>query len=112
MIPPNFSQLGLRPRRLRIKRYHARFRTIMVNFLRVCYFGYFGLFLYIIQVFGDSIAKNAYNLSRKIYKTYLKAFLTNLNLRAIQRNKKPYYDNSNEENIRKIALDVSDRILK
>ena len=32
MISPNFNQLGLRPRRLRIKRYHARFRAIMVNY--------------------------------------------------------------------------------
>ena len=31
-MSPNFSQLGLRPRRLRIKRYHARFRAIMVNY--------------------------------------------------------------------------------
>ena len=32
MISPNFSQLGLRPRRLKIKRYHARFRAIMVKY--------------------------------------------------------------------------------
>ena len=32
MISPNFSQLGLRPRRLRIKRYHARFRAITANY--------------------------------------------------------------------------------
>ena len=31
VISPNFSQLVLRPRRLRIKRYHARFRAIMVK---------------------------------------------------------------------------------
>ena len=31
MISPNFSQLSLRPRRLRFKRYYARFRAIMVN---------------------------------------------------------------------------------
>ena len=31
MISPNFSQLGLRPLRLRIKRYHARFRAIKVG---------------------------------------------------------------------------------
>ena len=33
MISPNFSQLGLRPRRLRIKRYHVRFRAIMVKYI-------------------------------------------------------------------------------
>ena len=38
MISPNFSQLGLRPRRLRIKRYHARFRAIMVNYSTVTSF--------------------------------------------------------------------------
>ena len=32
MISPNFSQLGVRPRRLSIKRYHARFRAIMVKY--------------------------------------------------------------------------------
>ena len=32
VISPNFSQLGLRPRGLRIKRYHARFRAIMVKY--------------------------------------------------------------------------------
>ena len=35
-LKPNFSQLGLRPRRLRIKRYHARFRAIMVNYACRC----------------------------------------------------------------------------
>ena len=35
MISPNFSQLGLRPRRLRIKRYHARFRAIMVKYIYI-----------------------------------------------------------------------------
>ena len=32
MISHNFSQLGLRPCRLSIKRYHARFRAIMVKY--------------------------------------------------------------------------------
>ena len=31
VISPNFSRRGLRPRRLSIKRYHARFRAIMVK---------------------------------------------------------------------------------
>ena len=35
VISPMFSQLGLRPRRLRIKRHHARFRAIMVKYLAV-----------------------------------------------------------------------------
>ena len=35
MISPNFSQLGLRPRRLRIKQYHARFRAIMVKYIEI-----------------------------------------------------------------------------
>ena len=33
MLSPDFSQLGLRPRRLRIKRYHARFRAIMIKYM-------------------------------------------------------------------------------
>ena len=32
VISPNFSQLGLRPRRLSIKRYHARFPALMVKY--------------------------------------------------------------------------------
>ena len=32
MISPKFSQLGLRPRRPSIKRYHERFRAIMVKY--------------------------------------------------------------------------------
>ena len=35
MISPNFNQLGLRPRRLRIKRYRARFRAIMVKYIYI-----------------------------------------------------------------------------
>ena len=42
VISPNFSQLGLWPRRLSIKRYHVRFRTIMVKYPTVtdqaCFF--------------------------------------------------------------------------
>ena len=46
MISLNFNQLGLRPRQLSIKRYHARCRAIMVNYLRSldCFY-YYKLFL-------------------------------------------------------------------
>ena len=38
MILPNFSQLSLWPRRLRIKRYHARFHAIIVKYIYIFIF--------------------------------------------------------------------------
>ena len=51
MISPNFSQLGLRPRQLRIKRYHARFRAIMVKYM---------YFLFSFRIFKGFAKKKMY----------------------------------------------------